>query len=158
MCEVACADFHYTAISPKLARIRVAKIEDIGIDVAIACVGCAEKPCLDCPTEALSVQASGEIVVDKDLCTGCMECVNACPIGAVGFHDDHPLFCDLCGITPACTMICPTEALVFEKKEQPSLEEFLEIEGSPSQKRVHYANVQAEPIRKKWMEGWRLGP
>jgi len=146
------------AISPALSRIRVAKIEEIGIDVAIACVGCSEKPCLECPTEALSVGAQGQICLDEDLCTGCEECVSACPIGAVGFHDDQPLFCDLCGGTPACAMICPTEALVYDEQAEPSLAEFSESEGSPAQKRVEYTRVISQPVREKWLAGWRLGP
>lgn len=158
MCEVACGDFHFDAVSPALSRIRVAKIEEIGIDVAVTCVGCAEKPCLECPTEALSVGDRGEIVLDEELCTGCEECVNSCPIGAIGFYDDNPLYCDLCGGTPACVMICPTEALVVEQDLEPSLEQFQEFEGIPAQKRVNYAKIQAEPVREKWLAGWRLGP
>ena len=158
MCEVVCGDFHFMAVSPALSRIRVAKIEETGIDVAIACVGCAEKPCLECPTEALSVGYRGEICLDEDLCTGCAECVSACPIGAIGFHDDQPLFCDLCEGTPTCVMICPTEALLVEEDLKPSLSEFLEFEGTPAQRRVNYARIQAKPIREKWLAGWRLGP
>jgi Fe-S-cluster-containing hydrogenase component 2 len=158
MCEVACGDFHFMAISPTLSRIRVAKIEETGIDVAIACVGCTEKPCLECPTDALSLGGRGEICLDDALCTGCGECVNSCPIGAVGFHDDKPLFCNLCGGTPTCVMICPTEALVNEENLEPSLAEYLAYEGTPAQRRVNYAKIQAEPVREKWLAGWRLGP
>jgi len=158
MCEVACADFHYGAISPVLSRMRVAKIEEIGIDLAVACVGCAEKPCLECPTEALSVGTDGQICLDKELCTGCEECVEACPIGAIGFHDDMPLFCDLCGGTPACEMICPTEALALDKQSEPSLSEFEAFDGTPAQKRVNFAKIKSAPVREKWLAGWRLGP
>ncbi len=146
------------AISPTLTRIRVAKIEEIGIDVAVVCVGCAEKPCLECPTEALSVGERDQIKLDQDLCTGCEECVVACPIGAIGYHDDHPLFCDLCDGTPVCVMICPTEALVYDKGLEPSLAEFEDFEGTPAQRRVNYARIQAQPVREKWLAGWRLGP
>ena len=158
MCEVACSDFHFMSVSPVMSRMRVAKIEEIGIDVAVACIGCAEKPCLECPTDALSVGERGEIRLDEELCTGCEECVTACPIGAVGFHDDYPLFCNLCGGTPACEMICPTKALTVEKDEEPSLADFLGAEGTPAQKRVEYARVLSEPIRQRWLAGWRLGP
>ncbi len=158
MCEVACGDFHFGAISPALSRIRVAKLEEIGIDVAVTCVGCAEKLCLECPVEALTVGASGQICLDGELCTGCEECVSACPIGAIGYYDDVPLFCDLCGGAPACIEVCPTRALVFDKDAEPSLAAFQEFEGSPAQKRVHYSAIKAEPVRERWMAGWRLGP
>jgi hypothetical protein len=55
-------------------------------------------------------------------------------------------------------MICPTEALVVEEEHEPSLAEFSTFEGTPEQKRVNYSIICAEPVRKKWLEGWRLGP
>ena len=158
MCEVACSDFHFGAVSPVLSRIRVGKIEEIGIDLAITCVGCAEKPCLECPTDALAVGEHGQICLDEDACTGCEECVGACPIGAIGYFEDSPLFCDLCGGTPTCIDVCPTEALVLDKEQEPSLAEFLEFEGTPTQRRVNYTKVKSEPVREKWLAGWRLGP
>jgi len=158
MCEVACSDFHFGAVSPALSRIRVAKLEEIGIDVAITCVGCAEKPCLECPVEALTVGDLGQICLDEELCTGCEECVGTCPIGAIGYHEDQPLLCDLCGGTPACIQVCPTYALVFDKALEPSLANYLEFDGTPAQRRVHYAHVESAPVREKWLAGWRLGP
>ena len=158
MCEVACSAFHFGAVSPALSRIRVAKIEELGIDVAITCLGCAEKPCLECPTEALSVGNLGQICLDVDLCTGCEECVISCPIGAIGFHKDQPLFCNLCDGTPSCIEICPTDALVFEEDAEPSLQDYLDVQGTPAEKRVVYTKAVSGPVRQKWLEGWRLGP
>ena len=34
MCEVACSSGHFGAVSPALARIRVAKMDETGIDLA----------------------------------------------------------------------------------------------------------------------------
>ncbi|MDJ0765967.1 MAG: 4Fe-4S dicluster domain-containing protein [Myxococcota bacterium] len=157
-CEVACADFHFGAVSPALSRIRVAKLEEIGIDLAIACVACAERPCLECPTEALSVGEQGQICVAEDLCTGCEACVHACPIGAIGFFDDHPLFCDLCGGDPQCVAGCPTRALAFENKSAPSLATHSHAPGEPARRRAAYARSVSAPVREKWMAGWRMGP
>ncbi|MFQ5749772.1 MAG: 4Fe-4S binding protein, partial [Planctomycetota bacterium] len=84
MCEVACSSFHFGAVSPALSRIRVAKLEEIGLDMAVACLSCEEKPCLECPTEALSLQADGTILLDPEDCTACGVCVEECPVGAVG--------------------------------------------------------------------------
>jgi Fe-S-cluster-containing hydrogenase component 2 len=80
MCEVACSAFHFGAVSPALSRIRVVKLEAIGIDAAIACLSCDERPCLECPTDALSVGTRGEILLDPDLCNACETCVEACPV------------------------------------------------------------------------------
>lgn len=157
MCEVACSSFHFGAVSPGLARIRVAKLEETGIDMAVACLSCAEKPCLACPTEALSVGARGEILLDRELCNACKTCAAACPIGAVGFHEEQPLFCDLCGGATACVDVCPSRALSYrEDFQEVSLKTFLLSQGSPSQKRAHYAQVQGEPLRQSWKNGARV--
>ena len=158
MCEVACSVSHFGAVSPALSRIRVAKLEEIGIDLAITCMGCAEKPCLECSVDALAVGASGEICLDRETCIACEECVGRCPVGAIGSDEGLPLFCDLCGGTPACVDVCPSEALVNERGLEPSLEIFLEVEGTPAQKRANYAKVKSGPVRERWLEGWRLGP
>jgi len=155
MCEVACSAGHFDGVSPALARIRVAKLDEIGIDLAIACFGCKEKPCLDCPTDALSLGSSGEIVLDPHYCDGCGLCYQACPVGAVGFHQDQPLFCDLCSGAPTCVEVCPTGALSNREGEGISLERFMELQGTPGQKRAHYARESAQPLREAWAAGWR---
>ncbi len=156
MCEVACSSFHFGAVSPAMARIRVAKIEKIGIDIAIACFSCIEKPCLECPTEALGVGGDGEILLDVQMCNGCETCVEACPIGAVGFHEGQPLFCDLCGGKTTCVSECPTGALSNRVSGEISLGEFLESEGYAREKRFRYATVTSGQIRKAWAAGRRV--
>lgn len=157
MCEVACSAFHFDATSPALARIRVAKLEESGIDMAVVCQSCAEKPCLECPTEALSVGGKGEILLNAALCNACGTCAAACPIGAVGFYEDRPLFCDLCGGATACVEVCPTSALSHREDHRGiSLRAFLQSEGNPSQKRAQYALVQGVPVRASWQNGRRV--
>lgn len=157
MCEVACSSFHFGAVSPALSRIRVAKLEEIGVDMAVACLSCVEKPCLECPTEALCVGEKGAIHVDVELCTACRECVEACPVGAIGFDDDRPLFCDLCEGATSCVNACPSGALSYrEEHTQVSLDAFLQSQGHPNWKRSQYVEVQAEPIREGWKNGVRV--
>ncbi|MFC1661873.1 4Fe-4S dicluster domain-containing protein [Gemmatimonadota bacterium] len=156
MCEVACSTGHYGAVSPALARIRVAKLDEIGIDLAIACFSCQEKPCLECPTEALSVGSLGEIVLEGDYCDGCGLCFDACPVGAVGFYGDQPLFCDLCDGAPTCVETCPSGALSYQVGEKVSLAPFMEGERTPAQRRVHFASVLAQPLREGWAAGRRV--
>lgn len=157
MCEVACGSFHFGAVSPALSRIRVAKLEEIGLDMAVACLSCFEKPCLECPTGALSLGEKGEILLDIELCDACKACVEACPIGAVGFHGGQPLFCDLCGGAAACVDACPSRALSYrEDYREISLKAFLLSNGNPGQKRARYVLVQGEPLRESWKNGARI--
>ena len=155
MCEVACSAFHFGAVSPVLSRIRVAKLEEIGIDMAIACLGCFEKPCLVCASDALSVGEKGEILLDVELCNACELCLDACPVGAVGFYDEQPLFCDLCDGETSCVDICPSGALSYRENEDISLEAFLQAGGYENQRRAYYVEVRAEPIREGWKNGAR---
>ncbi len=159
MCEVACSSFHFGAVSPGLARIRVAKLEETGLDLAVACLSCAEKPCLECPTDALSAGANGAILLDGELCNACKMCVEACPIGAIGFHQDRPLFCDLCDGDAACVRACPSGSLSFrEDHREISLAEHMPSRRNPSQKRAGYALVQGVPLRAAWKNGERVEP
>jgi Fe-S-cluster-containing hydrogenase component 2 len=131
-------------------------MDETGIDLAIACLSCNEKPCLECPTEALSVGSTGEIVLDPDYCDGCGLCAEACPVGAVGFFDDQPLFCDLCDGAPSCVAVCPSGALSLREDQKVSLAPFMEFEGTASQKRVNFASVLGAPLRRQWAEGRRV--
>ena len=159
MCEVACSSHHFGAMSPRLARVRVAKLEEVGIDLAIACVSCAEKPCLVCPTGALSVGLQGVIVLDAGLCNSCETCVEACPIGAIGFFEGQPLICDLCDGNPACVTVCPSQALSFrDDYREVSLAAYMPAGGIPGQRRAVVALAQGAPLRARWKKGERVAP
>lgn len=159
ICEVVCSTFHFDAVSPVLSRIRVAKLEEIGIDMAVACLSCLEKYCLSCPSEALSVGDRGEIRLDAGLCGGCEVCVDACPVGAVGFFDGQPIFCDLCGGEVACVPACPSQALsCLDDNQRTSLEHLMPGEGSPGLKRSRWALEQGKWLRESWENGARINP
>ena len=70
-------------------------------------------PCVSaCPVDALSVDPDyGAVIVDREKCTGCGDCITACP-GTVPFlhpGDNKATICDLCGGEPKCVEVC-TEA------------------------------------------------
>jgi len=157
MCEVACSTFHSGAVSPSLARIRVAKLEEAGLDLAVACLSCAERTCLECPTEALSAAGTGPIRLNEELCGGCKVCVDLCPVGAAGFYDGQPLFCDLCGGATSCVSACPSGALSCREDRVPiSLKSFRLSIGNPSHKRAIYARARGESLRESWKKGARV--
>jgi Fe-S-cluster-containing dehydrogenase component/CRP-like cAMP-binding protein len=129
-CTRACADTHGT---PRLERRGDKAVLALTTDgdaaprallLPRACQHCKDPACLpECPTGAITRDASGAVDVNQDLCTGCGACAKACPWDAIrlaprvaGETGGSALVaskCDLCrGKTgPACVEACPTGAL-----------------------------------------------
>jgi Fe-S-cluster-containing hydrogenase component 2 len=118
-CEVACVAAHEGRFGVATARIRVHKIESLGIDLPHVCRHCRRAPCAAaCPTGALHRAGdTGAVLLDADACIGCSSCVDACPFGMVTLHPDTglPLVCDLCGGDPACVKRCATGAIQYDE-------------------------------------------
>jgi Fe-S-cluster-containing dehydrogenase component len=64
---------------------------------------------------------SGAVLIDEKTCDGCGLCKAACPYGMIIFDDDRQKAykCDLCGGRPQCVNVCPMNALgiVYFEKE-----------------------------------------
>jgi carbon-monoxide dehydrogenase iron sulfur subunit len=109
-CMLACSFQHAKRFSREAARIRPERDLDHAESHPRVCVQCDAAPCIDaCPVSALSRHPrTGAILLDDDLCTGCQNCVSACPY--VGIYWDAsrsiPLICDLCGGAPQCVSFC----------------------------------------------------
>ena len=103
----------------------------------LACMHCGKPTCIEaCPTGAISKRGEdGIVIVDKDKCDGCRDCLSACPYGVPQFGDNGIMQkCDFCteiGIEPACAVSCPAEALNYG-----DLDELLEIEKGKAAKRM----------------------
>ncbi|MBY8980199.1 MAG: electron transfer flavoprotein subunit alpha [Candidatus Lokiarchaeota archaeon] len=55
------------------------------------------------------------IIIDEDQCTGCGNCVDSCPYGAIELENNKAIVlpnCNLCGI---CVENCPVEAITLER-------------------------------------------
>ena len=130
-CEVACKQEH--GLGSGVYRNRVLWLsgdQAPTLDfLTVTCQHCERPACLRaCPVnpKALSKDpVTGVVSVDEDRCTGCGECVVACPYGAIGYDpiDHHAVKCDLCadrradGLGPACASVCPGKAIQFGKRD-----------------------------------------
>ena len=125
ICEQACAYHHLGTHNYTKAKLKINQVIEVGKAVyfkANICKQCKDAPCINaCPTGAIHRNKDGIIVLDKEKCIGCMECVSACPYDAMFIHPElkYPLMCDLCyPDEPACVIACPMKALeVVEVKE-----------------------------------------
>jgi len=87
------------------------------------CRHCDDPACAEvCTESAIMKRTDGVVVLDRETCTGCGLCVEACPYDAVELTPDMAvaLKCDLCfhrvdsGLIPACAdNICPGHCIYF---------------------------------------------
>ncbi len=144
-CMLACTLVHEGVENPSLSRIQIIQnsFESFPDDVTIEqCRQCVEPACIDaCSENALVVNADyGNVrMVDKTKCTGCGDCIEACPYtpsrpivapDETFSHEYKGRKCDLCAAAPyhwddagggpdgkqACVEVCPVGAIKFSKK------------------------------------------
>lgn len=129
-CAIACKSVHELPPGP-LKYLRIYQYErgafpQVRMHVQwIPCYHCERPSCVDaCPAGAMAKEGShGAVLIDRDACTGCRLCYEACPYGAPVFPDDtagcEAQKCDMCidrlerGEGPACALSCPMRALDF---------------------------------------------
>ncbi len=130
-CEAACKQAH--GLGPSVNRNKVIWLQGMekpGLEfLPTMCQHCERPACLRaCPVNPQAIRkdpVTGIVSLDEDRCTGCGECVLACPYGAMGFDakDHHAVKCDLCvshrkeGETTACASVCPGMAIQFGERE-----------------------------------------
>ena len=132
-CMLACSLVHEGNTTPSMSRIQVVQNsfrcfpEDIELAI---CRQCPYPACVQaCPTGAMQVDsANGNVrIVDESLCSGCGDCIDACPFTpsrVIWNHEKNTVTkCDLCVDAPhwihkggsdgkqACVEVCPMRAI-----------------------------------------------
>ena len=130
-CEVACKQEH--RLGPGEYRNKVVwtgASDEPGLAfLTLTCQHCERPACVRaCPVNPKAIvkdAVTGVVSVVEDRCTGCGECVIACPYSAMGYdaHGHHAVKCDLCahrrgaGLDPACASVCPAHAISFGSRD-----------------------------------------
>lgn len=119
------------------------------------CAHCADPACAKaCPSGAIHKREDGFVLIDPAKCTGCGQCVGACPFGAIFFNKELNIAQKCTGCThlldngsrqPRCSEVCPTGALTFGEESELRKE----LEGAepliPGGK-IFYKNIPGEFI------------
>lgn len=111
-CMLICSATHVGKFSPSESRFNVEdKFPEPAEFKLNYCIHCDEHPCVEaCPAEAIVLdKGQGIYVVDKEKCTACGACVDACPYEGCWLDptSSYSIKCDLCGGKPQCIEICP---------------------------------------------------
>jgi tetrathionate reductase subunit B len=169
-CQIACKDEHvandWTPIAkpqPETGQFWLKLTEKVRgqvprVKVAytpIVCAHCDNAPCLEsCKVEdAMYRRKDGLVIIDPVKCTGCKNCVDACPSDSIYFNDDLNIAQKCTGCAhlldsgwkePRCVDACPTLALKFmeesEAKEYIKKAEFLPSQAN-LKPRAYYLNL-----------------
>ncbi len=136
-CQFACKDEHcgndWTPIAkpqPEIGQFWMKLTERVRgtvpkVKVAYRphfCMHCDDAPCMEaCPVEgAIYKREDGLVIIDPEKCTGCRNCMDACPYGVIYFNEGLNIAqkCTGCAhllddgwAEPRCVDACPTLAL-----------------------------------------------
>ena len=94
----------------------------------VMCLHCDNAPCIPaCHDKAIYKREDGIVIIDPDKCTGCGDCMEACPYGVIYLNDELEICqkCTMCAHLlddgweePRCVTACPADALIFGEVEE----------------------------------------
>jgi Fe-S-cluster-containing dehydrogenase component len=163
-CEAACKLEHHLGPDQFRTRILVLTRPDDPERleyVKAVCQQCERPACMRaCGAGAISKSpGDGIVTIDPERCTGCQECVRACPYGVMGF-DPRTQHADKCtlsaerraaGLPPACVSVCPTNALSWGPLE--TLRARGRSDGRAERNVDHFGPIRPRSISARCHEG-----
>jgi tetrathionate reductase subunit B len=169
-CQIACKDEHvgndwmpYAKPQPDTGQFWLKINETVRGSIpkvkvsyqAALCMHCDEAPCISACTVKGGIykRHDGLVVINPRKCTGCKNCVDACPYGAIFFNEDLNLAQKCTGCAhlldrgwqePRCADVCPLKAIRFG--EESELGEWISkaevlLPESGAKPRVYYLNL-----------------
>ncbi len=142
-CQIACKDEHcgndwspYAKPQPdtgqfwlKMNEFVRGNIPHVTMNyVPVMCQHCDDAPCMAyCLEGGIYRRDDGLVIIDPKKCTGCMNCVDACPYGAIFYNKDLNLAQKCTGCAhlidrgwdrPRCADSCPHDAIMFAEESE----------------------------------------
>jgi len=127
----------------------------------VHCQHCETAPCIPaCPDAAIKTRDDGLVWIDPTACTGCTDCLTACPYDVIYMNDDLGIAqkCTGCahrvdaGEPPRCAQVCPHDVILFDEfKDVDGLETYLPESGAAP--RVYWKGLP-----KPWIAGVVVDP
>ncbi|MGL4667295.1 MAG: 4Fe-4S dicluster domain-containing protein [Saezia sp.] len=139
-CTAACKVVNDVPAGFNRVQVQIRGPQKIGngerfIFFRVSCQHCENAPCVSaCPTGASYIDEHGAVRIHEDKCVGCDYCVAACPYHVRFINPITKMAekCDFCsetrlakGENPACVTVCPTDALLFGKSDDPNIQGWL---------------------------------
>lgn len=181
-CTVACKQENNVNLGAFLVRVH--QIGPIGefpnhmemYFLPLMCQHCKSPACIaKCPTDALYKREDGIVLIDKEKCTDCRECITVCPYGAYSYNSEKKVLekCDLCahlidkGEKPTCIKACIVQAIVVGDIDDSSSEISQKVREAGSRAYTLHPETDVNPsvyyiLRKQTWRGfddkWRMAP
>lgn len=145
-CQVACKDTNRLEVGENYRTVKTfctgSGYTPRLYHISMACNHCAAPSCMaTCPEEALIRNDEGLVIVDEARCTGCGDCIPACPYGAITMLREGIVGkCNGCielramGEDPACVASCPQRVLEFGEYNELAtkhVKERLDLDAAP---------------------------
>ncbi len=112
-CEAVCSMSNEKALNPAKSRIRILRSDVLELSQKV-CSQCERRQCIAaCPECAVYVK-NDQVRIDKQLCTGCGECVKVCDLLFMTPDGSHAVMCNQCSV---CVSACPEDALEIKERE-----------------------------------------
>ncbi len=113
-CEDCCALAFYKVFNPELSCIRIDD-DRMGAEAIRFCNQCGICESV-CPIGAISRNDKGVYMINKEICVGCLACLEACPQQVICRDEEQTKAskCIACGI---CVKNCPMDVLAIENVE-----------------------------------------
>ncbi len=115
ICMGVCSKLYFKEDNTDKSSIRVEASgeSNYALSVCNQCQTCVA----ECPTQALTANKQGVVMLNKSLCINCLACVAICPTQTMYLSKggSTPFKCIACG---SCAKECPADALEIALKEK----------------------------------------